>query len=116
MRCGLLTPAIIAELFWNACTIDKLKSKRTMSNAYLKILIKKLKNRWGSIGKKGDTINLNINLIKCPQDVIDYMILHELCHLKIKEHSHQFWNLLHKYMPNYQTKIDWLKVNGINLI
>jgi predicted metal-dependent hydrolase len=80
------------------------------------IAIKKLKKRWASIGKDGDTINLNANLYKTPEDIIDYIIIHELCHLKIKGHSHHFWDLLHKFMPNYQEKIDWLKINARNLI
>jgi predicted metal-dependent hydrolase len=79
------------------------------------IAIKNLKNRWGSLTKDG-AINLNVNLLKAPEDVIDYIILHELCHLKIKEHSHHYWDLVHKYMPNYEEKIYWLKVNGANLI
>jgi predicted metal-dependent hydrolase len=54
--------------------------------------------------------------MKAPEDVIDYIILHELCHLKIKEHSHHYWDLLHKFMPNYYDKIEWLKVNGSSLI
>ena len=62
------------------------------------------------------TINLNLNLLKAPSDIIDYIILHELCNLKIKEHSHHFWDLLHKFMPDYQEKIDWLNTNGNNLI
>lgn len=81
-----------------------------------KISIKKLKNRWGSMSKNGRTINLNVNLLKASGDVIDYIILHELCHLKIKEHSHHFWDLIHKFMPDYQEKIDWLNINGNNLI
>jgi hypothetical protein len=50
-----------------------------------KISIKKLKNRWGSMGKNGRTVNLNVNLLKASEDIIDYIVLHELCHLKIKE-------------------------------
>jgi predicted metal-dependent hydrolase len=77
--------------------------------------MKNLRNRWGSLTKQG-VINLNLNLIKAPEDIIDYIILHELCHLKIKEHSHHYWDLLHKFMPNYQDKIEWLKVNGDSLL
>jgi predicted metal-dependent hydrolase len=80
-----------------------------------KIGIKKLKNRWGSLTPSG-TINLNVNLLKTPSDIIDYMILHELCHFEIKEHSHYYWDLVYKHMPNYQEKIDWLNINGINLM
>ncbi|HKG87682.1 MAG TPA: M48 family metallopeptidase [Nitrososphaeraceae archaeon] len=80
-----------------------------------RIAIKKLRNRWGSLTKNG-VVNINLNLVKAPEDVIDYIVLHELCHLKIKEHSHHYWDLLHKYMPNYYDKIEWLKVNGDNLL
>jgi predicted metal-dependent hydrolase len=81
-----------------------------------KMVIKRLKKRWGSIGKKADTINLNVDLLKAPVDVINYIILHELCHLKIKEHNHRYWDLLHKFMPDYGDKINWLNINGSNLI
>jgi predicted metal-dependent hydrolase len=66
-----------------------------------RIAIKNLRNRWGSLTNKG-VVNLNLNLIKAPEDVIDYIVLHELCHLKIKEHSHHYWDLLYKFMPNYR--------------
>jgi predicted metal-dependent hydrolase len=80
-----------------------------------KIIIKNLKNRWGSMTKEG-SINLNVNLLKGPQDVLDYIILHELCHLKIKEHSHHYWGRIYKYMPDYQQKIDWLNVNANTMV
>ena len=80
-----------------------------------KIIIKNLKSRWGS-ATKGNVINLNVNLLKASEDVIDYVVLHELCHLKIKEHSHRFWDLMHRFMPNYQDKIDWLKVNESGIL
>jgi predicted metal-dependent hydrolase len=79
------------------------------------ILIKNLRNRWGST-TKDNVINLNVNLLKTPSDVIDYMVLHELCHLKIKEHSYHFWDLLHKFMPNYQVKVEWLNANAMSLM
>ena len=71
---------------------------------------KKLKDRWGSL-TKDDVINLNLNLIKAPSDVIDYIILHELSHMIIKEHNHRFWNLIKKHMPDYKKKINWLEEN-----
>jgi predicted metal-dependent hydrolase len=80
-----------------------------------RIVIKRLKNRWGSMTKEG-SINLNVNVLKAPEDVIDYIILHELCHLKVKEHSYHYWDHVRRYMPNYQEKIEWLKISGNHLI
>ena len=77
--------------------------------------IKQLKNRWGSI-TKNKKIVLNINLIKTPEKIIDYIIIHELCHLKIKGHSHNFWSHLHKFIPDYNERIDWLDRNSRRLI
>lgn len=79
------------------------------------VAIKNLNNRWGSLTRDG-SINLNLNLVKAPEDIIEYIILHELCHLKIKEHSHHYWELVHKFIPSYQDKIEWLKVNGNSLL
>src|SRR5437867_11601646 len=66
-----------------------------------KLNIKNMKRRWGAITKQ-PRINLNINLIKAPEEVIDYIIIHELCHFMIKGHSHHFWGLVRSYFPRYQ--------------
>jgi predicted metal-dependent hydrolase len=58
------------------------------------INIKNLRKRWGSLAKDQKTINLNVNLLKAPDDVIDYIILHEPCHVKINGHSHHYWDLV----------------------
>jgi predicted metal-dependent hydrolase len=81
-----------------------------------RISIKKnLKSRWGSV-TRNNTINFNVNLIKAPEDIIDYIVLHEVCHLEIRGHSHHYWELVHRFMPNYQEKIDWLNINGTVLV
>ena len=80
-----------------------------------KVVIKNLKNRWASITEDND-INLNVNLIKAPPEIIDYIIIHELCHFKIKGHSYNFWNLLRRYCPDYAKFIEWLSINGMNLL
>ena len=80
-----------------------------------RIILKNLRNRWGSVTKK-DTINLNRNLIKAPEDIIDYIIIHELCHLKIQGHSHHFWSFLKQFVSDYEKKIDWLHRNSESLI
>jgi predicted metal-dependent hydrolase len=80
-----------------------------------KILIKNLKSRWGSATSKG-TINLNVNLIKAPTEVIEYVVLHEMGHLIEKNHSHRFWKIIKCHMIDYPDKIKWLKINGSNLL
>ena len=52
----------------------------------------------------------------CPLEVIDYVIIHELCHIKHHNHSKDFWDEVEKYMPEYKTHRKWLKDNGGSLI
>ncbi len=73
-----------------------------------KIIVKKLKGKWGSALK--GTITLNSNLMKSSKDTIDYIIVHELCHLKINNHSHRYWNLVRKHYPKYEEKIKELEL------
>jgi predicted metal-dependent hydrolase len=65
---------------------------------------------------KKDILNLNRNLIKASDDIINYIIIHELCHLKIPGHSHTFWSFLKQFVPDYQKKIDWLNRNSESLM
>lgn len=65
------------------------------------IKVKQMKTRWGSCSKNGK-ITLNINLVKAPMDCIDYVIIHELCHLVEHNHSDNFYKLLSKIMPNWK--------------
>ena len=81
---------------------------------YRNVRYRKQKTVWGSCGPKND-INLNYLLIMSPISVIDYVLIHELCHTKIKNHSSQFWNLVEKTMPNYKEQVKWLKHHGHEL-
>lgn len=80
-----------------------------------RVIIKNLRRRWGS-ATMNNTLNLNVNLLKAPEDVIDYVILHELCHLKERNHSHHFWSLLGSIMPSYKQKSEWLSANVFGLV
>lgn len=77
-----------------------------------KIIVKRLKGRWGSATKDG-IINLNFNLLKAHKSVIDYIIIHELCHLTIRKHSFQYWSLVRRYVPDYKDEIRWLETNHL---
>jgi len=65
-----------------------------------KINIKNQKTRWGSCSKKGN-LNFNYKILLLPKYIADYIIVHELCHLKEFNHSRKFWNLVAKSIPNY---------------
>ena len=76
-----------------------------------KISIKFLKTRWGSATSNG-VITINSRLLRAPKGVIDYIIVHELCHLKIRGHSSTYWNLVGMHMMDYEEKLEWLRKNG----
>lgn len=78
------------------------------------ITIKTYKARWGSCSIKGD-IFYNWQLMQTPADIIDYVIVHELCHLRQHNHSPLFWQLVEQHYPNYKTARTWLKNNGYTL-
>jgi predicted metal-dependent hydrolase len=73
--------------------------------------VKSFKARWGSCSHKGD-IHYNWRLIGAPEFVIDYVVVHELCHLLQHNHSPVFWQLVRQFMPNYLTAKEWLKMNA----
>jgi len=66
---------------------------------YKKLFLKNLKSRWGSCSSQNN-INLNIHLAKLPEELIDYVILHELAHIKEKNHGKEFWGFLEKLSPH----------------
>lgn len=67
------------------------------------LVMKRMRSRWGSCSSKG-RISLNLELIKASKECIDYVITHELCHLKIPSHGPKFWRLLKKLMPDYKER------------
>lgn len=78
------------------------------------ITVKTYKARWGSCRMNGD-IQYNWKLILAPPDIIDYVIIHELCHLQQHNHSAAFWQLVQMHCPNFKTARLWLKNNGASL-
>lgn len=76
---------------------------------YPKVMIGKMKRKWGYCNKRQELIKLNSELIKYSIDEIDYVIIHELCHLLEFNHSKNFWNYVKKYKPNYKENTKVLK-------
>ena len=67
------------------------------------IHIRRMKTRWGSMSKKG-TLTLNVDLMRAPLECIEYVITHELCHLKYHDHSKKFYEMLEKIMPGWEKR------------
>lgn len=65
-----------------------------------RVSIRNQRTRWGSCSKKGN-LNFNYRILMLPQYLADYIIIHELCHLKELNHSFRFWNLVAQVVPNY---------------
>ena len=82
---------------------------------YGRIAIRNQKTRWGSCSSKGN-LNFNCLLMLVPEDVRDYVIVHELCHLIELNHSPAFWIEVEKIIPDYKQKRKWLKENGSRII
>ncbi|MEB3299993.1 MAG: M48 family metallopeptidase [Candidatus Sericytochromatia bacterium] len=73
--------------------------------------LREQKHLWGSCGKDG-IIYLNWRLIHAPRPVLEYAVVHELCHLRFRTHSNEFWMLVRSVLPDYETRKRWLDEAG----
>ncbi|MFO7618207.1 MAG: SprT family zinc-dependent metalloprotease [Thermoplasmata archaeon] len=78
------------------------------------ISVRSQKSRWGSCSSGGN-ISLNWKLVTAPPEILDYVVAHELCHLKHRNHKPAFWDDLGKVMPDFQARRKWLRENGHKL-
>ena len=82
---------------------------------YGRVTIRSQKTRWGSCSAKGD-LNFNCLLLLMPPSVLDYVVVHELCHRKQMNHSPRFWAEVERVIPDYKAAQKWLKDNGRSLL
>ena len=75
------------------------------------VKITSAKTRWGSCSPNG-TLNFTWRLVMAPLDVIDYVVVHELVHLRVKDHSRKFWEAVESIYPEYKKQRKWLRENG----
>ena len=82
-----------------------------MGETFVNITIKNQKKRWGSCSSARN-LNFNYRLVMAPQEVMDYVVVHELCHLRQMNHSAAFWKEVEMVLPDYKVHKKWLERNG----
>lgn len=78
---------------------------------YGRITVRNQRSRWGSCSSQGN-LNFNCLLMLCPEEIVDYVVVHELCHRKEMNHSPRFWAEVERVLPDYKQRLQWLKENG----
>jgi len=78
---------------------------------YKKIRISSARTRWGSCSSNG-TLSFTWRLVMAPMEIVDYVVLHEMVHTQIKNHSKIFWQKVGDILPEYKKRVRWLKQNG----
>ncbi len=82
---------------------------------YTRLTLRDQKSRWGSCSSKG-TLSFNWRLVLAPHDVLDYVVVHEVCHLVELHHGPDFWALLAKRRPGYEESKRWLDDHGWEIL
>ncbi len=88
---------------------------RQIGVTYGRITVRDQKTRWGSCSQTGN-LNFNFRLILAPLEVLDYVVVHELCHRRQMNHSAQFWQEMAQVLPDYRKRKAWLTENGWRLM
>ena len=76
------------------------------------VTVKNYKSRWGSCSTKGD-ISYNWRIILAPHSIVDYVVVHELCHMLEHNHSSKYWKHVERHVPNWRECREWLKHNEL---
>lgn len=81
---------------------------------YKRIIIRDQKTKWGSCSRKGN-LSFNWRLVLFPDEILRYVIIHELCHLVHFNHSDRFWEMVEQYDPRFRESVGWLKKYGVRV-
>jgi predicted metal-dependent hydrolase len=83
--------------------------------SYSKLTIRGQRTRWASCSRTG-AMSFNWRLLLAPEEILDYVIWHEVCHLEVMDHSPRFWRLVASRSPAYREHVKWLRANGATLV
>lgn len=81
---------------------------------FTSVMIRDQKSRWGSCSSRG-TLSFNYRLVFAPPEILDYVVVHELCHLTHMNHSKDFWDKVASVLPDYKLRRKWLREHGSEL-
>lgn len=101
------------EKFYKEYTLSKTQKYLNKHQDYFsfgKIKYGKYRSKWGSCSPNNQ-LNFNSRLSMCREDVIEYIVVHELCHTVVRNHSRKFYDEVLKYLPNYKESLRWLRRN-----
>lgn len=120
LTCANTKLNVLLEQWYRTQAAKLIKEKVEKWNAKLdvshnRITIRGQKTRWGSCSHKGN-ISFNWKLIMTPESVIDYVVIHELTHLRVMNHSKWFWQLVAQRCPGWKERRKWLKKHGAELL
>ena len=109
-------PKMVSELLASVLYDDFFEKIMTVNDQHFQFVVEGLsfkynKSNWGSCSHDGN-LTFSTRLFLAPEPVVDYVIIHELAHLKHHNHSKAFWNLVATAMPEYRRCTAWLKENG----
>ena len=96
------------------CALAEEESER-LGVAYQRIRVAGQRTFWGSCSARG-TLSFNWRLVLAPLDVLDYVVVHELCHLRVSDHSPRFWKLVESRRPEWRQRREWLHRHGAELL
>jgi predicted metal-dependent hydrolase len=107
------------QQWYQARALEKLKEKTKRYSAILgvdakSVDVKEYKARWGSCSSSGD-VTYNWRIIMAPHHIVDYIVVHELCHLLEHNHGPKYWKHVQTVVPDYKECREWLKGNGLSL-
>lgn len=109
------TRTLVTE-WYRAQALELLKAKSSalaqrLGLSFREVKVRVTRSKWGHCTSEG-VLQYNWHIVLAPEPVVDYLVAHEVCHLRHLNHSASFWALVASVCPGYQTHRDWLKANG----
>jgi predicted metal-dependent hydrolase len=95
-----------------AAIVERIAARGTeMGIGYMRITIRDQRTRWGSASSRSGTLSFSWRLILTPPEVLDYVVVHELAHLRVPGHGKRFWDLVELHHPSVSAARQWLRAN-----